>query len=385
MMTLSLIAVVLAFLPAVMFLRNLPLFRLPDSQSLAAEGAYANAATRAGKTRPDAVSVLIPARNEADSIAACVQAALASTNIDVEVLVLDDDSDDATASIVSGLAQIDKRVRCISGAPLPDGWNGKQHACWQLAAAAKHPRLLFLDADVRLEPHAIEVLVDWQNTHAVALLSAFPQQETGALLEKLLIPMMHYILLGFLPMARMRASSSPAYAAGCGQLFLTLHSDYVTAGTHQAIKSSRHDGVKLPRVYRQSGMMTDVVDGTFLARCRMYRDGGEVIRGLLKNATEGIANPKVIGLFTVLIIGASVLPIVAFLVAVLTHSSMAMSVAGIAVVVSHLPRAIAAVNFRQPIVGVVLHSVAATLFIGLQWSALAMSLLGKQVRWRGRL
>lgn len=379
----SCVALGLALLPSLMFLRNLPRFRLPNRSRAVIDAAEDDLSPR---HRSDAaeVSVLIPARNEADSIAACVQSVLASRDVKVEVWVLDDDSDDATAAVVLEMATADKRVCCLSGQPLPPQWNGKQHACWQLASSANYPRLLFLDADVRLQPHAIKTLVDWQDANQIALLSAFPQQETETFLEKLLIPMMHYILLGFLPIARMRASTSPAYAAGCGQLFMTLKTDYEAAGTHQAIHASRHDGVKLPRIYRQSGLMTDVVDGTGLARCRMYRDGGQVIRGLLKNADEGIANPRLIGVFTFLILGASVLPVVMLSIAIVKQSPLGIGIGVIAVLMAHLPRALAAFYFRQPLVGVLLHSVAAALFIGLQWTALAMAMLGKKVRWRGR-
>ncbi|GAA5504773.1 glycosyltransferase family A protein [Novipirellula caenicola] len=372
MILLSCVALGLALLPALMFLRNLPLFCLPKVTPANSDATE------------NAVSVLIPARNEADSIAACVQSVLANRDVELEVLVLDDDSDDATAAIVSQIANTDNRVHLIPGRPLPPDWNGKQHACWQLASAARHSRLLFLDADVRLQPGAIKRLMDYQDKREISLLSAFPQQETETILEKLLVPMMHYILLGFLPMARMRASSNPAYAAGCGQLFMTYAADYEAAGTHQAIQASRHDGVKLPRIYRQSGLMTDVVDGTALARCRMYRDGGQVIRGLLKNADEGIANSKLIGIFSLLILGASVLPLIALGGAIAKSSPLGVGIAGAAVVVAHLPRAIAAIRFRQPFVGVLLHSVAATLFIALQWTALVMAMLGKKVRWRGR-
>ncbi len=120
----------------------------------------------------------------------------------------------------SEIAESDSRVRYVPGAVLPSGWNGKQYACKQLADAASHERLLFLDADVRLQPEALATLLAHQDATDVALLSAFPHQETGTVLEKLIIPMMHFILLGFLPLARMRASTHPAYAAGCGQLFL---------------------------------------------------------------------------------------------------------------------------------------------------------------------
>jgi glycosyltransferase involved in cell wall biosynthesis len=98
------------------------------------------------------VSVLIPARNEEHTIGAAVKAALASRGAELEVLVLDDQSEDATAEVVSEIASQDTRVRLLRGQPLPAGWCGKPFACWTLAGAARHPLLAFLDADVRLAP-----------------------------------------------------------------------------------------------------------------------------------------------------------------------------------------------------------------------------------------
>lgn len=241
-----------------------------------------------------------------------------------------------------------------------------------------------MDADVRLQPQAVSRLVAHQDTTGVALLSAFPHQETGTLLEKLIIPMMHFILLGFLPLARMRASTQPAYAAGCGQLFLTRRDSYREAGTHAAIGESRHDGLKLPRVYRAAGMTTDVVDGTSIAECRMYHSAEEVIRGVLKNANEGIANPRLILPFSLSLLGGSVLPVVALVCSVITQNPPAIALSIVGVLIGHLPRAIAAVRFRQSSMGVVCHSLATSIFVALQWVALSNQLLGRQIAWRGR-
>ena len=196
--------------------------------------------------------------------------------------------------------------------------------------------------------------------------------------------MMHYILLGYLPFQRMRDSAHPSYASGCGQLFLTNRSDYITAGTHAAIFQSRHDGLKLPRAYRGKGLMTDVIDGTDMAQCRMYTSAGQVIRGVMKNATEAIASPKLIVPFSILLLGSSVLPLVMFLVGWKAGDPIVASIALIGIVLGHLPRAIAAVRFRQSWVGVLCHAPATLLFVVLQWIAFAMNLAGQQVSWRGR-
>jgi glycosyltransferase involved in cell wall biosynthesis len=327
---------------------------------------------------------LIPARDEAGGIANSIEAALASQHVDAEVIVLDDHSTDDTAEIVKRISESDSRVRYVLGAVVPSGWNGKQHACIQLAEAASHERWLFLDADVRLQPEALATLLARQDATDVALLSAFPHQETGTLLEKLIIPLMHFILLGFLPLARMRASTHPAYAAGCGQLFLTRRESYRKAGTHAVICQSRHDGLKLPRAYRAAGLTTDVIDGTKIADCRMYRSAGQVIRGVMKNAIEGIANPRLIVPFSVLLLGGSVLPVVTLVWSIVEPSPVAFALSIVGVVIGHLPRAIGAVRFRQSWLGVLFHSLATLLFVALQWIALAFHLLGRRIAWRGR-
>ncbi|MFN7613800.1 MAG: glycosyltransferase family 2 protein, partial [Phycisphaerae bacterium] len=86
-----------------------------------------------GRVISDLVSVCIPARNEEANIEACVRGILASTHSNVEVLVYDDQSTDRTPAILAKLAAEDSRVRIVPTKTLPDGWNGKQHACWRMA------------------------------------------------------------------------------------------------------------------------------------------------------------------------------------------------------------------------------------------------------------
>lgn len=375
-LALAIFALLLSAIPAALFLANLPLFCCVP----AAEQAPSDSSP----SELQAASILIPARDEASGIGGCIEAALASAGVAVEVVVLDDDSTDPTAAIVADHAARDPRVRLITGNPLPPGWNGKQHACKQLAEAAQHDRLVFIDADVRLAPDAIGQLIAYQDRTGVGLLSAFPHQLTGTWLETWLIPIMHFVLLGYLPFSRMRSQLDPSLAAGCGQLFLTTRLAYQQAGTHESIKASRHDGVKLPRAYRRSGLMTDVVDGTDLADCRMYRGAAEVVRGVLKNATEGIANPRLILVFTVLLLGCSLLPVIALVFSVVRSDVIATIVSVVALVLAHVPRLVAAKRFRQSWLGAICHIPATITFVTLQWLALAGHLTGRQVTWRGR-
>ncbi|MCC9656015.1 glycosyltransferase family 2 protein [Rhodopirellula halodulae] len=386
------VALGLAGMAAGLFMQNLPLFT---------DGRSTEGAQPAEQTEPPAVSVLIPARDEEGSIEACVRSILQSQNVELEVIVLDDGSTDATGSIVAKLADEDSRVRLLAGIDLPSGWNGKQHACCRLSQAASLPHLLFLDADVRLQPNAIRELHERYQVRlhdsSIGLLSAFPHQQTGTVAEKMLIPMMHFLLLCYLPFARMRASAHPAYASGCGQLFFTSKEAYENAGTHAAIRDSRHDGLKLPKTYREQGMLSDCVDGTDWASCRMYTSTGEVVQGLLKNANEGIANPKLLIPFTILLGGANLLPWFTLPVGLwLRTETIAESqtipislVAGIlagllAILISYVPRLVAVFRLRQSFLGAILHPVAIATFLLIQWWAFFNQLRGRQVAWRGR-
>ncbi len=196
--------------------------------------------------------------------------------------------------------------------------------------------------------------------------------------------MMHFVLLGYLPLERMRASSDPAFAAGCGQLFLADRAAYLEVGGHREISSSRHDGIQLPRVFRRMGYKTDVFDASSIARVRMYRTWGEVVRGLQKNATEGIANRKLILIFTILLGGAAILPTIVIVLSIVFGGTISLAIGSIGLFISLIPRALCALRFRQSWLGVVLHPVAVAWFLVLQWKAFANSLVGKKVAWRGR-
>lgn len=373
----------LAALPLAMFLTNLQSFR--------------PACTNPGlldQARSIPVSVLIPARNEESSIQVALDQLMACTHSVFEVLVLDDASEDKTAAIVESKSTQFPNIKLHRSRGLADGWNGKQNACWQLSQLAQYDRLLFLDADVRLSKDALTRIIAEQEYRQAPLVSGFPLQETGTITEKLLIPMMHYILLGFLPIDRMRNSTDPGFAAGCGQLFLAMKSEYLQADGHRAIASSRHDGIKLPRTFRQAGFKTDVFDATDIATCRMYHNTQQVQQGLLKNATEGIANPTLIVPFTILLLGGSVLPVCLFtwqLIHCAKHSlwsglSLAsLLMLGVATLMGWIPRFLAQKAFRQSLLGALLHPLSVLWFVVLQWTALFRHLLRIKTPWRGRL
>jgi hypothetical protein len=351
-------ALFLALGPFVLALVNLRFYRPP----------------RVSTGRP-AVSVLIPARNEEATIETACRHVLANRDVDLELIVLDDHSTDRTRAILASID--DPRLRVASGATLPSGWSGKQHACQQLASLATHELMVFVDADVQLSPDAVSRMAGYMQRHDVGLASGFPRQVTVTWSEVLLLPLIHFLLLGFLPMPLMQKRADPAFGAGCGQLFIARKQAYSQAGGHAAIRASLHDGIKLPRAFRSAGIQTGLFDATDIASCRMYANAAVLWEGLTKNATEGMATPAGLPVWTVILFGGQVLPLVLM---VLAPSVLA----GLGVAASIGLRLILAARLRQSVVSAILHPFGILALLVVQWAALIRSLRGKPSTWRGR-
>ncbi|MBM6579812.1 glycosyltransferase family 2 protein [Microvirga sp. BT689] len=363
MMVLGLVLLMLAALPFVLALVNLSILR----------------ATPRHMPRGDVlVSLLIPARNEAKNIGPALDAALASVGVPVEILVMDDGSTDATPEIVRAYAARDGRVRLLTAPPLADGWTGKVHACHHLSEAANGTHFLFVDADVRLGPHAAAVLAGHAQDTSAGLVSAVPRQIMRSLGELLTVPTINLLLLGYLPMGFMRLSRDPGLGAACGQLMLVERDAYRASGGHAAIHARIHDGIQLARLFRRKGFMTDLVPGESLASCRMYTRFDEAWSGFTKNAHEGMATPVALPVWTVLLLGGHVLPFV-----LLPFAPTLPVVA--AALLSLAARTLVTVTTRENPWSIPLHPFTMLVGLAIQWSVLLRIGTARRAGWKGRL
>jgi hypothetical protein len=226
------------------------------------------------------VSILIPARDEAATIAAC----LAPLGGGYEVVVLDDGSGDDTATIAAAYGAV-----VISGAPLPPGWLGKPHACAQLAAAATGDVFVFLDADVRLAPGAIDAAVGLLDSSGLDLVSPHPRQVAVAASERLMQPLLQWSILTFLPLRLAERSHRPSLAAANGQFLVVRREAYDRAGGH--VRDAVLDDLALLRAIKRSGGRGALVDGTDLASCRMYTGWPELRDGYSKSLWAAFGSP----------------------------------------------------------------------------------------------
>lgn len=239
------------------------------------------------------VAVLVPARDEAHQIAACVRSVLAQRGVrDLTVTVLDDGSRDGTADVVRREAAADPRVRVLTGEELPAGWWGKTWACAQLADSAPDVDVLvFVDADVVLEAHAVASAVALLRWAALDLVSPYPRQLAESPAERLVQPLLQWSWLTTLPLRAAERSSRGSLAAANGQFLVVDAAAYRRAGGHRAVRGELLEDIALLRAVKRSGGRGTVVDGTHLATCRMY-DGWPALRdGYAKSLWSAFGSP----------------------------------------------------------------------------------------------
>ena len=231
----------------------------------------------------DLVSVLIPVRNEENNIGLLLDNLQKIKNGILEIIVYDDQSTDNTAKIVTDYSTLDSRIRYIKSEDLPDGWLGKNHACFQLVRNASGKYYLFIDADVRLYDEIIHDAVDYSKRYHLGLLSIFPRQIQHTFGEKSTVPIMNYILLTLLPLVFVRISPFVSHSAANGQFMLFDAKIYDKFQPHENFKNSPVEDIVISRFLKKQKVKIACLTGEDRVQCRMYEKYAEALNGFAKN------------------------------------------------------------------------------------------------------
>lgn len=337
---------------------------------------------------PRRLSVLIPARNEARSIERAVQGVLASQGasevlLPSEVLVYDDNSEDETAEIVGRVAQADARVRLIPGRPLSPGWVGKPHACQVLSEEATGDVLVFLDADVHLEPDGLLRLLG--GLEDVDVVTAVPRQITETFGERAIVSLLLLTYLAWLPLRWVETKPEPRFVAANGQLLAIRQDTLRELGGFSSIRGAIVDDVALVRHAKTRSLRARFVDGTHIASCRMYRSFGEVWRGFSKNIAAGLGGSffAVLGV-TSLYALCFVFPYVTLLVGAFSGDLAVAAFGGLGVFLNITLRALIARRYDQPKEQILFHPLAVLLLIALAYNSWSW-VKRRKILWAGRV
>jgi glycosyltransferase involved in cell wall biosynthesis len=242
------------------------------------------------QTFEDLVSVLIPARNEEESLPALLTSLQQQKHKYFEVIVYDDESTDRTAAITQSFSQKDERFKYLKGKTLPEGWMGKNHACHQLAQNAKGTYFLFLDADVQTGPELIQQALAYLNKYKLSLLSIFPVQKMASFGERITVPVMNWILVSLLPMILIRNSRMVSFAAANGQFMLFRAADYKKYRFHELLKDNKVEDIEISRKMKSMGLKVHTLLANQQVSCRMYDGFRSSIYGFSKNVVNYFGN-----------------------------------------------------------------------------------------------
>ena len=246
----------------------------------------------APRTRGALISVIIPARNEAQNIEGCVRSVLATTYDPIEVVVVDDRSSDDTAAIVERVAASPEargRVRLVRGAELPAGWFGKPWAVVQGWRVSRGELLLFIDADTSHTPELVPRAVGALETERVHLVSLLGRQEMVTFWERLVQPHVFLALASRVgDLRRVNRTRIPWEAIAAGQFILTTRAAYEAVGTHEAVKHTVAEDVALAQEYVRRGLDIFLLHAVEYVTTRMYHSLAEIIEGWSKNLALGV-------------------------------------------------------------------------------------------------
>ena len=312
------------------------------------------------------VSVLVPARNEAHNIAACVTSLLAQDYPDFEVIVLNDNSTDDTLQILARLARTDNRLKVIQGSPLPEDWLGKHWACNQLDRAATGELILFTDADTRHTPDMLRASVSALLAEHADLVTAFPRQEVVTWGERLLVPFICWATFTFIPLRLVQKLRWSALSITIGQFMLFRRAAYDAVGGYEAVKTDVVDDVCLGRRVISSGGEWRFMDGSRHVSCRMYRSFRETVGGLSKTLFAVFDYRIIPYIFAWLLLGLAIIePVVELILhSVTSHiPSMPVQYAAVSVVLSFILWVITYRRLQIPLYLVLFYPLTMALFI----------------------
>jgi chlorobactene glucosyltransferase len=259
------------------------------------------------------VSVCIPARNEENNIRRCVEAILEQDYPNLEVIVLDDRSTDATPTLLKDIASRDSRLLPISGSDLPVGWAGKPHALYQAVSVARGEWLCFVDADTFLAPNALSSVFAKALETEADLFTVMTRQILGSFWERTVMPLvMTALSVGFSP----RKVNDPQRrdAVANGQFIFIKRSIYDLVGGHERIKDQIVEDKALSELVKWSGHRLVIADGRDVVSTRMYTSLETMWEGWTKNIYLGLRDHPsllLLGAFgaTLALIAALFLPI----------------------------------------------------------------------------
>lgn len=336
---------------------------------------------------PPLVSVLIPARNEAENIHRCLSSLSKQDYPNLEIIVLDDNSTDRTSEVVQEFAAKDSRISLVNGAPLKKGWLGKCFACHQLAKQAKGDYFVFTDADTLHFGSTISKAFAALINNKLDALSIYPSQITVTFHERMTVPFINFAILSFMPLVLVKKAKSAFFSTGIGQFFLFKREVYEKFGGHESVKGEILEDIHISKQVKKFGYKIMVFDGSNNIFCRMYHNFDEVINGFSKFIFaafdyNGFMEMIAMSFFSIIfMVPFLLLPMGVF---IFSWSGRVITFNIIQICIILVIKIILSMRFKNRILDVLLTPVSVAYMVLIAGNSYFQAKLGKGIYWKGR-
>ena len=233
------------------------------------------------------VTIVFAARNEGRTVGAAVPTMLQLDYPDLELIAVNDRSEDDTGAVLDKIAVLDPRLRVDHLRELPPRWLGKNHALHHGAARATGEWILFTDADIHFQPAALRQAIAHAEARRLDLLAAVPQLHEHGHLLGICVSAFSLLFAIFLRPWRIPDPASPCYG-GVGAFNLVRTATYRRLGGHEPLRLRPDDDIKLGKLFKTRGAHCEFLLGAGAISVAWYASVGELIRGLEKNAFAGV-------------------------------------------------------------------------------------------------
>lgn len=232
------------------------------------------------------VSIIIAARNEERNIRTALQSLLNLDYPHLQLIVVDDRSEDSTGEILDEMANNNVRLQIVHIQELPKGWLGKNHALYQGSNKASGELLLFTDADVVMEPSTLIRAVNYLQEKNLDHLAATPEANMPSLFLNM-FGVTFGLFFGIFTRPWKASDPTSRCHIGIGAFNLVKTQNYLQAGGHKTIALRPDDDLKLGKILKQGGCHQQLIYGAGLISVEWYASIRELILGLEKNVFAG--------------------------------------------------------------------------------------------------
>src|SRR4030043_847399 len=336
------------------------------------------------------VSILVPARNEEKGIGRCLLSLVKQDYDNIEILVLDDNSTDKTASIATDISKAFKNVKLINGKSLPEGWTGKNYACYQLFKKSKGKYLFFTDADTVHKKESVTSAISCLVQETLDILSACPEQVMKSFHERMVINLINFQIL-IPPLLFIRKSKIPVFGSGIGGLMIIKRNIYRKMRGHKSIKNSCIEDTAISKLFIKNGYKFMIFNGRRIYSTRLYNNFNEIYEGFCRTFLGNFNSKFAVSLiilvmfifFLLPFILLPLLPFVEFRINTLFYSNLL--IVSLQILFILLTRTMATIKINGKIIDIFLHPISIFYMVFMNSRLLFQNRGKSQIRWKGRM